>query len=108
MISDHSTIWHKHKLELALEDETFKILLYFEIQTDHRVPATRLELVLINKKKKTCQLMDLAVPACEKKAKSLIVVFSQRVKSTMENDGDGDIVVIVNKLRTVPKSWKKD
>ena len=33
----------------------------FEIQTDHQISATRQELVLIYKKRRSCQLVDLAV-----------------------------------------------
>ena len=40
-----------------------KILWDFEIKTDHLIPARRPDLVLINKKERTCQLVDFAVPA---------------------------------------------
>ena len=40
-----------HKLESIQENKTYNILLEFEIQTDHLVAASRLNLVLINKKK---------------------------------------------------------
>ena len=36
-------------------------LLDFEIQTDHRILTRKPDVVLINKKKKTCQLTDFAV-----------------------------------------------
>ena len=34
--------------EYAQENETHEILLDLEIQTDHRIPARRLDLVIIN------------------------------------------------------------
>ena len=34
----------------------------FEIQINHQIPARRLDLVLINKKTRTC-LVDFAIPA---------------------------------------------
>ena len=40
-----------------------KILWEFEIQTDHLIPARRRDLMLINKKKKTCHQVDFAVPS---------------------------------------------
>ena len=40
-----------------------KILWDFEIKTDPLIPARRPNLVLINKKEITCQLVDFAVPA---------------------------------------------
>ena len=52
-----------HKPESVLKNETHKILWDFEIKTDHLIPAKRLDLVLINKKERTCQLVDFAVPA---------------------------------------------
>ena len=41
-----------HKPEFILEHETHKILCDFKARTDHKIPATRRDLVLINKKKK--------------------------------------------------------
>ena len=35
----------------------------FEIQTDHQISAWRPDLVIINKKKRTCWIVDAAVPA---------------------------------------------
>ena len=35
----------------------------FAIQTDHSIPARRLDLVLINIQKRTCQIIDFAVSA---------------------------------------------
>ena len=35
----------------------------FEIQTDHLISTRRPGLVIVNKKKKTCRIVDLAVPA---------------------------------------------
>ena len=52
-----------HKPESVLENETHNILWDFEIKTDNLIPARRPDLVLINKKERTCQLVDFAVPA---------------------------------------------
>ena len=35
----------------------------FEIQTDHPISAKRPDLVIINKKKRTCQIVDFSFPA---------------------------------------------
>ena len=62
----------------VLENDTHKLLWDFDIHTDHRISARRRDLTIINKKKKrTCQIVDFAVPAdhriklkeCEKKEK---------------------------------------
>ena len=34
----------------------------FEIQTDHQIQTRRADLLLINKKKRTCQKVDFTVP----------------------------------------------
>ena len=56
-----------------------KLLWDFNIQTDHLIPTRRPDLIIINKKKRTCKIVDFAVPAdhriklkeCEKKDKYL-------------------------------------
>ena len=64
-----------------LENDTHKLQWDFDIHTDHLISARRLDLIIINKKKKkrTCKIVDFAVPAdhrinlkeCEKKDKYL-------------------------------------
>ena len=49
--------------ESVLENETHKLLWDLEIQTDHLITATRPDLVIIYKKKRTYQIVDFAVPA---------------------------------------------
>ena len=41
-----------YKQESILENETHKVLWDFEIQTDHVIPPRRLDLKIINKKRK--------------------------------------------------------
>ena len=61
------------------ENDTHKLLWDFNIQTDHLIPARRPDLIIINKKKRTCKIVDFAVPAdhrvklkeCEKTDKYL-------------------------------------
>ena len=56
---------------------THKSLWYFNIQTDHLILARKPDLIIINKKKIFCKIVDFAVPAdhrinlkeCEKKDK---------------------------------------
>ena len=57
-----------HKPECVLENETHRIiweniLWGFEIKTDHLIPAKTPDVVLINKKERTGQLVDFAVLA---------------------------------------------
>ena len=44
-----------------LENEVHKILWEFEIQTDHSIPGQSSGIVLIDKKKIICRLVDFAV-----------------------------------------------
>ena len=52
-----------HYPESDPENETHKLLWDFEIQTDQLISAKRPDLVIINKKKRTCRIVDFAVPA---------------------------------------------
>ena len=68
-----------HNPAPVLENDSHKLLWDFNIQTDHLIPARRPELIIINKKKRTCKIVDFAVQAdhriklkeCEKKDKYL-------------------------------------
>ena len=61
------------------EKDTHKLLWDFNIQTDHLILARRPDLIILNKKKIICKIVDFAVPAdrrinlkeCEKKDKYL-------------------------------------
>ena len=44
-------------------NESHKLLWDFNIQTDHLIPARRPDLIIINKKNRTCKIVDFAVPA---------------------------------------------
>ena len=68
-----------HNPAPVLENNTHKLLWDFDIHTDHLISARRPDLIIINKKKRTCKIVDFAVPAdhrmklkeCEKKDKYL-------------------------------------
>ena len=61
------------------ENNTHKLLWDLDIHTDHLISARRPDLIIINKNKRTCKIVDFAVPAdhriklkeCEKKDKYL-------------------------------------
>ena len=60
----------------------------------HLISARRLDLIKINKKKRTCRIVEFAVPAdhriklkeCEKKDKYLDL--ARELKKTKEHEGD--------------------
>ena len=68
-----------HNLAPVIENNIHKLLWDFDIQTDHLISARRPDLIIINKKKKICKIVDFAVPAdhriklkeCEKRDKYL-------------------------------------
>ena len=50
---DSTNTWYMHCPESELENETYKILWNFQIQTDHLISAKRPDLVIVKKTKKT-------------------------------------------------------
>ena len=60
---DHTNKWYMHNLAPVLKNDMHKLLLDFNIQTDHLIPARRPDLKIINKKKRICKIVDFAVPA---------------------------------------------
>ena len=68
-----------HNPASVLENDTHKLLWDFDIHTDHLISARRPDIIIINKKKRTCKIVDFAVPAdhrinlkeCAKKDKYL-------------------------------------
>ena len=58
---DHTTKWYIHKMESVRENKTYKILRDFETHTNHRIFAWRPDWVLINKNKRICRLVELAI-----------------------------------------------
>ena len=54
--------WHEHAPESVLENEDYKILWDFSIQTDHVIEARRPDLVVVDMKERSCKIIDFAVP----------------------------------------------
>ena len=55
--------WYEHEPESVLENEGYKILWDFSIQTDHVIEARRPDLVVGDKKERiSCKIIDVAVP----------------------------------------------
>ena len=51
-----------HNSASVLENKTHIHLWDFKIQTDHLISTRRTDLVIINKKKRTCRIVNFAVP----------------------------------------------
>ena len=54
--------WYEHEPERVLENEDYKILWDFSIQTDHVIEVGRPDLVVVDKKERSCKIIDFAVP----------------------------------------------
>ena len=70
-----------------MQNKTDKILSDFEVQADHLISARRPNLVIVNKKKKkTCQIVDFAIPAdsrikmIENKERNEYLYFAREMK----------------------------
>ena len=86
----------------------------FDIQTDHQISARRLDLIIINKKKKRiCKIVDFAVPAdhriklkeCEKRDKYLDLA---RELKKLWNMKVTIIPIVIGAFGTVTKGLLKD
>ena len=83
-----------HNPAPVLENATHKLLWDFNIQTDHLILTRKPDLIIINKNKRTCKIVDFAVPAdhriklkeCKKKDKYLDL--ARELKKTVEHAGD--------------------
>ena len=54
--------WYEHEPESILENEDYKILLDFSFHTDHVIEAPRPDLVVVDKKDRSCKIIDFGVP----------------------------------------------
>ena len=59
---DHTNKWHMHNPAPVLENNTYKLLLDFDIPTDPLISARRPDLIIINKKKEKLQNCRLCCP----------------------------------------------
>ena len=92
---DHTNKWYMHNPASSLENNTHKLLQDFDIHSDNLISERRLDLIIINKKKRTCKIVDFAMPAekriklkeCEKKKISTSTLLDN-FKKTMERESN--------------------
>ena len=82
-----------HNQAPVLENDTHKLLWDFDIQADHLISARRPELIIINNKKRTCKIVDFAIPAdhrikLKEYEKKYISTSTLRGKKTVEHESD--------------------
>ena len=80
--------WYEHEPESALDNEDYKILWDFSIQTDHVIEAWRPDLIVVDKKERSCKIIDFPVPGdsrIEEKEKDKIEKISRLGKGVTED-----------------------
>ena len=60
---DPTNKWYLHNPAPVLEHDFHEFLWHFNIQTNHLIPAKRPDLIIINKKKRICKIVNFAVLA---------------------------------------------
>ena len=95
-----------------LENETHKILWDFVMQTDHQISARRPDLVLINKKKRICHLVDFSVSIDssenkKRKQNDKLIPESRQNLKKLRNMKVMVIPIVVGVLGTISKNLGK-
>ena len=102
--------WHEHEPESVLENEDYKILWDFSIQTDHLIEARRPDLVVVDKKERSCKIIDFAVPGdsrIEEKERDKIENYQDlgRELQKIWNVKVKIIPLVVGSLGAIPKQF---
>ena len=63
---DPTNKWYMRYPAFVREKETHKLLWDFEMQTDHLISARPPDLLIINKRKRTRRIVDIAIPVDNK------------------------------------------
>ena len=102
--------WYEHEPESVLENEDYKILWDFSIQTDHIIEARRPDLVVIDKKERICKKIGFAVPgdsSIEEKEKDKIEKYQDLGRDLQKiwNVKVKIIPLVVRSLGAIPKQF---
>ena len=100
--------WYKHESESVSENEDYKILWDFNIQTDHVIEDWRPDLVVVVKKERSCKIIDFVVPGdsrIEEKEKDKIEKYQDlgRELQKIWNVKVKIIPLVVGSLGAIPK-----
>ena len=107
--------WYKNEPESVSEDEDYKILWDLSIQTDHVIETWRPDLVVMDKKERSCKIIDFSVPGdsrIEGKEKDKIAKYQDlarelqfRILYKIWNVKVKIIPLVVGSLGTIPKQF---
>ena len=102
--------WYEHEPECVLENEDYKILWDFSIQTVHVIEARRRDLVVVDKNERNCKIIDFAVPGdsrIEEKEKDKIEKY-QDLGRELQKIWDVKmkiILLVLGSLGSIPKQF---
>ena len=101
---------YEHEPERVLENENYKILWDFSIQTDHVIEARRPDLVVVDKKERSCKIINFAVSVdsrIEEKEKDKIEKYQDLGKELQKvwNVNVKIIPLVVGSLGAIPKQF---
>ena len=99
-------------LKINLENEDYKILQDFSIQTDHVIEARKPDLLIVDKKERSCKIIDFAVPRdsrIEENEKNKIEKYQdlRRELQKICNVKVKIIPLVVDSLGAIPKQFGK-
>ena len=102
--------WYEHEPESVLENEDYKILWDFSIQTDHVIEVRRPDLVVVDNKERSCKIVDFVVPrdsGIGKKEKGKIEKYQdlERELQKIWNIKVKIIPLVVGSLGAIPKQF---
>ena len=109
---DHTNKWYMHNPSSVQENYTHKLLWDLNIQTDPLISARRPDLIIINKKKRMCKIVDFALPVdhrinlkeCEKKDKYLNLA---QVLKKLWNMKVTTVPIVIGAFGTITKGLLK-
>ena len=101
--------WYEHEPDSVLENEGYKILWDFSIQTDQVIEARRPDLVAVDKKERSCKIIDFAFPGDSRieKEKDKIEKYQElgRELQKIWNVKVKIIPLVVGSLSAIPKQF---
>ena len=104
--------WYEHQPETVMENDSCKLLWDFSIQTDHVIQARRPDVILIDKEKKECKMIDFAIPYDSRvnaKEMEKIEKYQDLARKVQKlwNMRTKVIPIIIGALGTTPKKLSK-
>lgn len=105
--------WYEHEPDLISESEGIKLLWDNAIQTDRVITARRPDIVLIDKKERTVQIIDVAVPfdsrIVEKEAEKILKYQDLKIELTRIWQMRVEVIpIVIGALGTMPKDLDRN